>query len=658
MNASYQQLKRQPSSYVTALMLMVTLPHFQYIPSVSILGVIALSLWRLLISLKKLPAPNRLFSALITLFFAALVYQYEGGFTGITAGSHLLVMMTFCKLLESKSHRDEMLLIILSFFIVSTNFLYSQEIITAIYMFICLYVALYCLITVNQKHEYISLKNKNTLSTKMIVYSLPVMLILFIFFPRITGPLWKTSDDTQQAKTGLSDSMEPGQISKLIQSNELAFRAKFAKTPPSKKQLYWRALTLWDYDGKKWTRGNANEDEFSIKILDPGFEYTVTLEPHQKRWLFLLDLPYDISRPYQLISDFTAQSTKEVTKRLQYTAFSSTQFTSNQTLNLDNEFYALSVPEKNPLTRELAQSWRQQSSSDQEVIEKARQFFSTESFYYTLTPPGLTRTDSVDQFLFETRRGFCEHYASAFTVLMRHADIPSRIVLGYLGGQYNPLTAEYAIDQSMSHAWSEVWIENKGWVRVDPTAEIAPERVEQNLATALRDQVNLPLHLRINFPALENLRQLFDAIDSRWNQWFLDYNEKSQKQFLKFLTGNNLNLKEIGYLFMRVLLITLVISVVIYFFSSIKKRPDPFTLAYQSLCKKLARAGLEKSINEGPKDYQARIIKKIPRQKKEIEELFKLYIQKRYSRTNSTQTERQFIRAAKRFKVKKQLMVN
>ena len=653
-----QQLQQQSSTYVVVLMLLVSLPHFLYIPIWSVVTVLVLTGWRLLISAKKLSFPNRYFSGFITLLFSVLIYQYEGGFTGIEAGSHLLVVMSFSKLLESRSYRDFMLLIVLSFFIISTNFLYTQTIGTAIYMVFCLYAAILCLITINQNNNDFALRSRSNYTIRLILYSLPVMIILFVFFPRVTGPLWKTSDDTQRSKTGLSDSMQPGQISQLIRSNELAFRASFKDELPANSQLYWRALTLWHYNGKKWTQGEPFDEDVSIEISEPSTEYTVTLEPHNKQWLFLLDMPYQISPPFQLQTDFTSQAKKKITRHRQYTAHSATKFKVKQSLNRYNHELALSVPELNPATKRLVLEWKKTATSDQDIVNKAKQFFKRENFYYTLSPPGLTRKDEIDQFLFETRRGFCEHYASAFATLMRHAGIPSRIVLGYLGGTFNPITRELAIDQSMAHAWTEVWFAGKGWTRVDPTAEIAPERVEENLASALGDEANMPLHLRFNFPALEKLRQIFDAIDSQWNQWVINYNKKSQRKFLKFLTGENLNLKEVAYLFIKILLTALIVIFTIYFFGTRRQTTDPVTKAYIKLQTKLARAGLNKTLNEGPRDFHNRLIKHLPTQKRQLNELFELYIKEKYSDKKTERTAQQFIDAVRQFKVKKNLVVD
>lgn len=652
MNRLMHHFKSGPAGMIVMLMLLVTLPHFQYIPFWSVSIIILLAIWRTLIIFNKLPLPNKYLSALLTLTLSFFVYKHSGSFSGIAAGSHLLVMMAFCKLIESRTHRDYMLLIILSFFIISTNFLFSQDIGTAFYMFFCLFIAIISLINVNRKNTQFTFSHQLKLSGQLMAYSLPVMLILFVFFPRITGPLWKTNTDETQAKTGLSDSMSPGQISKLIYSNDLVLRARFENRIPANNQLYWRAMTLWNYDGKKWSMADIADEDVTIQVTDPGFDYTVTLEPHQKNWLFLLDLPYKLNNQSPIASDFTAQTTKKVSKILQYSARSTTQYKIKHQLSNINRNIALALPNLNAKTAALAHSWQQSSLTSNEIVDKAKDYFASNSFYYTLSPPGLTRQDSIDQFLFETRRGFCEHYASAFAVLMRHAGIPSRIVLGYLGGTYNPFSNEISVDQSMAHAWTEVWIDKKGWVRVDPTASIAPERVEKNLASAIENQEDLPFHLQIDSAVIQKIRQVFDAIDSGWNQWILNYNEDNQKQFLKLLTGSELNLKDISNLFIKILLATLIITASFYLFTGLKRKPDAVTAAYKKFCNKFAKAGYKKAKHEGPRDYQLRMAQAFPAKQQSIKQIIDLYINLKYSNHGSDEKKDKLIKAIGKLNLK------
>jgi len=640
-------------SQLIILMLMVSLPHFEYIPWWSVILVLLLSVWRSLIISKNKYRPGKVISASLTILSAIFIYQKSGGFSGISAGSHLLVVMAFFKLLESKNSRDYMLLVILSFFIIATNFLFSQSIATAAYMFLCLFCTLITMVSINQNKSVVPLREKAFISLKLIAFSLPIMIVLFLFFPRITGPLWNTNNDQPQAKTGLSDSMEPGLISQLVYSNELVFRAKFSNQIPPQHKLYWRAITLLNFNGKKWTTTSESEASAVLHINSSGYEYTVTMEASNKKWLFLLDLPYQISNKHHISSDFTSHTDKAINSLIQYTANSSQNYYISNNLDPHFESLALTTPGLNNKSRKLAEKWRQQSASSEEIINQALAFFTQQGFSYTLSPARLTRANGIDQFLFETREGFCEHYASAFAILMRHAGIPSRIVLGYLGGELNPIDNIISVDQSMAHSWTEVWINGKGWVRIDPTAAIAPDRINLNVSSALKDKKNLPLHLKINSETLLAIKQFMSAIDNQWNQWVLNYDETHQKKFLKFLTGADYSLKDISNLFIQIILITLLLTGFAYLFNNLKKKKDPIKNDYQLFLKKLTKAGLPKKISEGPRDYKDRLIKHFPAQKQEISFIIENYINLRYRKEIANASAERLRKAIRQFRVKK-----
>ena len=519
-------------------------------------------------------------------------------------------------------------------------------------MFFCIYMTLLTLLTINQNSTTIEFTEKSKISLKMIAYSLPIMLVLFILFPRISAPLWKTDSNQSLAQSGLTDSMEPGQISQMIYSNKLVFRAAFKNTTPAQNQLYWRAITLWDFNGKKWSRHNITEPIARINILDRGFEYNITLQPNNKKWLFLLDLPYQIDNGFSINTDFTARSENPVNTLLQYNAHSSAKYFISSKLSEPVKAAALHLPAINSRTAKLALSWKQSVKRPEEIIKKAIEYFSKQNFYYTLSPPLLNQPASVDQFLFETRQGFCEHYASAFSVLMRAAGIPSRIVLGYQGGDLNPYNNIISVDQSMAHAWTEVWLENKGWVRIDPTAAIAPDRVDKNIAAALKDQTGLPLHLQLDFAFLLKIKQMLSAIDNKWNQWILNYNKASQQKFLEFLTGKHLNLKQIALLFIQVLLAVLTITALVYFLNNLKRKHDPVTEAYKKFQSKLATAGFKKGLNEGPKDFEKRLVSKLPAEKEKIRKIINLYVDLKFRNNKKADNVGQFIQSVKKFRLR------
>ena len=378
----------------------------------------------------------------------------------------------------------------------------------------------------------------------------------------------------------------------------------------------------------------------------------MTLEPNNKKYLFLLDLPYLVNNDFNISSDFTARTHNPIKSLLQYTANSSQSYRITSQLDSNIREIALTTPGLNKQARQLALSWKRQSTKPEDIIKSALNYFAKQNFYYTLSPSKLTRKDAVDQFLFETHEGFCEHYASAFAVLMRAADIPSRIVLGYLGGKLNPINNVISVDQSMAHAWNEVWIDGKGWLRIDPTAAIAPERVTKDIASALKDQDGLPLHLQLDIAVIEKLKQFFDAIDNKWNQWILSYDKNKQKKFLQFLTGKDFSLREVSSLFIQLILITLALTSLFYFINNIKRQKDPVARAYQVFLKKLAKAGFSKAVNEGPRDYKKRLIASLPNQKQQISFIIEHYINLKFRKDFNNDTASRFIRAVQQFNVK------
>ncbi|MDH5392628.1 MAG: DUF3488 and transglutaminase-like domain-containing protein [Gammaproteobacteria bacterium] len=651
MRQHIDKLKSDPVSSVIFLLLLVSIPHFRYIPWWSILSVFSLLSWRLFIVIKPKAGAGKLITVLFTLLFSLLIYNHAGGFSGIVAGSHLLLVMTFLKLLESRCQRDYMLLVILSLFIIATNLLFSQTLPTALYMLCCVFITLVTLLSLSEKSSRITLFEKLKTALRLTAFSLPLMLVLFVFFPRISGQLWHTNDEQTRARSGLSDSMEPGKISQLVYSNERVFRADFATKQPEKKQLYWRALTLWHYDGKTWENNKPSETQTQIHLLDTGYKYTITVEASNNKWLYLLDLPVTISNSLSINTDFTALSPKTIRSLFQYSAHSASRYYMSNQLDSRSRSRALKLPGINTNTIALAQDWKRNSATPEAIIKKALTHFTTQNFYYTLSPAKLRNLASVDEFLFETRQGFCEHYASSFAVLMRAAGIPSRVVLGYLGGEANPYNNIISVDQSMAHAWNEVWIDNRGWIRIDPTASIAPHRVSKDIATALKGQQNLPLHLQLDFAGLQKIRQLFDAIDNKWNQWILNYNESTQKQFIEILSGKSVSLHDISYLFIKVILGTLVLTVIVYFLSAKRQKNDAVTKAYQKFLHKFENSGFSKRKNEGPADYTKRLESRFPQQSREISRIMNLYIELKFRKIKNADSADRFISSVRHFRL-------
>jgi transglutaminase-like putative cysteine protease len=446
--------------------------------------------------------------------------------------------------------------------------------------------------------------------------------------------------------------MTPGNISALIQSSAVAFRAEFDNQPPPQPQLYWRALVLWYFDGRSWERGKTNPTpQASIEPLSDVINYQITLEPHQQDWLFALDMPLEVPEPISYSNNFELSVRDKISSLYQYQLGSVPEYIIQSQLSPWERSAGLKIPtEGNPQTRALGRQLAQQYSDPQQIVSQVLAMFNAEDYHYTLNPPLTPGDDAVDQFLFQTRRGFCEHYAGSFALLMRAAGVPARVVLGYQGGTLNPLNQVITVRQSDAHAWVEVWLEQQGWLRVDPTAAIAPQRIERNLNAALDASEIRPLHMQLNNGLLQQLVFYWDAMDNQWKQWVIGYDDKLQQALLNRLFNQKLPFAEmILYMLVSFMLMLLAISL---FIMRPWKRPrvEPVQRSYQQFCNKLARLGVQRQDHEGPLDFAQRAAQQLPQQAASIELISRLYMRLRYQSGSSEKLLAQFQRMVRKFK--------
>jgi transglutaminase-like putative cysteine protease len=533
--------------------------------------------------------------------------------------------------MEMKNLRDAVLVLFLGYFLVITNFLYSQTIIAALYMLLVVLILTAVWIVCNRPSDDYPLKVKLRFAGTLLIQAVPLMVALFLFFPRVQGPLWGLPQDAYAGITGLSDTMSPGSLSQLTQSDAVAFRVKFDGEAPKTSVLYWRGPVLWRFNGRTWYAGRESISKPpELQALDKPLRYTVTLEPHNRNWLFALDIPGMFPPRAGITRDFLILSNAPVRNRMRYVIASYP----NYRIGIDEDpavlRRGLQLPRDfNPRARELAQSWRQAAGSDADIINHALNMFRKEKFFYTMLPP-LLGDNPVDEFLFDTRRGFCEHYASSFAFLMRAAGIPARIVTGYQGGDYNAIDDYYIVRQADAHAWVEVWLKQLGWVRIDPTAAVSPLRVESGIAAAVPATDPLPLLVRKNYPWLREARFIWDAMANNWNQWVLGYTQQRQAQFMTRLGMSEVTWQNMALALLAASgLIMLGLAGTILWRWRITPR-DPVQKAYHIFCGKLAKRGLTRGPAEGPLDYALRLEQAKPQQALPIRGISELYIGLRY----------------------------
>ncbi|MEE8321025.1 MAG: DUF3488 and transglutaminase-like domain-containing protein [Gammaproteobacteria bacterium] len=632
---------------------LTVLPHCSRLPLWIPLLHYCLTLSRLVMATLALAQKH---SAIVILLrqlvmFAALIgiYITFGTLVGRDAGVAMLVVLSGFKVLESKGTRDFYIAIFIGYFLIITNFIYTQSIPTAFFMCVVITILTASLITYNDTGKQLSVAARLKLSCSLFLQAVPIMLVLFLLFPRVAGPLWGLPKDAHTGLTGIDDEMAPGSISQLIQSDAIAFRAKFQGRKPEPEQLYWRGPVLWFSDGHKWTVGRRQHGKLStpIKTFGQASRYEITMEPTNKHWLFALEIPKGAPEQSYLTQDLQLKTRSPVRERKRYTLTSYTHFQIG--INHPSELIrALQLPEsRHRKTVQLAREWRQESNTPGEIIKRALHWFSNDDFYYTLTPP-LLGGDSVDEFLFSTKQGFCEHYAAAFVILMRAAGIPARVVTGYLGGEFNPVGDYIIVRQREAHAWTEVWIGEEGWRRIDPTAAVSPTRISEGIENALPDSViDIPFGLGEITIARDlwlRLQNTMDAINYQWNQWILGYGPKRQVQFLGQFGMEKIDWRgmTMGLMFMIVLNI---LCIMVWLFRQTSLSADPSRNAYDQFCKKLAKQGIVRRMSEGPIDFARRASLRRTDLAGDINRITALYVDIRYgSQLNGLKTLKQHIR--------------
>lgn len=603
---------------------LVLLPYTTHLPGWIAGFCAALLSWRAWLTWRQQALPPRWLLLLLSTAGLSGIYLDYGTFIGREAGVAMLVVLLACKLLEIRARRDLFVVIFLSFFLILALFFYSQSILVAFAMLLAMGLMLCVQLSMQFVHALPPLRTRLKLAARIMGLAMPLALVLFLLFPRIEGPLWGQPASSAGAGSGLSDSMSPGDISSLAMSEALAFRVRFLNGLPPAAELYWRGPVLGDFDGRTWRplrRTSGKRAPLLIETRQSSIHYQVTLEPSQQRHLFALEVPHSLphlrDNPVWLTADLELLTTRPLRQRVHYQASSSLNAAVQaQADSSDFAPWLLLPPGYNPATRDLAARLRQRTRSNAELVQATLAYFRNEPFHYTLEPPLLGR-HTVDEFLFSSRSGFCEHYAGAFVFLMRAAGMPARVITGYQGGEINPVDGQMSVRQSDAHAWAEVWLADQGWLRVDPTAAVAPERVttqsraplpaaEQGTFTnwsglgtlqhGLGQLWHTPLHL---------LRQGWEAANAGWDRWVLDYSSDRQQSLLAFFGIETVDWRVLTGLLLGIG--GLVSSLVLLPVLRQRRRLPPAEALYQSFCHHLKKLGHPKALHEGPRAYAQRL---------------------------------------------------
>lgn len=617
-NKWHDRLLALPAYYwILIAQIVVILPHAAYLPlwlmGFALISIVA-QLPRIKAKFTKVGHLKRLYQGMQMLGFllglVGLWLTYNTAF-GLDMGVAFLVLCLISKLWELYKRRDAYVVLNLSLFVLAALFLMDQGLITTVEVILGATAVLLAFIALNDDSNTRGDGRLRTLGV-LGIGALPLLVVLFLFFPRLP-PLWSVQLSGQQATTGVSDSMSPGDFANLSQSTELAFRVEFKDSRPPQGQLYWRGLVFSDFDGVTWRPSQSQQQwqwdriqqtpvwvenalataSDTVKLAPAN--YQVILEPTQQRWLFGLDYPFAQSQDISLTSDFTLLKNQPVTQQLRYDVLQFAPMRIDPILDDESRRLNLALPKQGNLkARALAQQLFAQSGSDPvRYIAAIERWINQTEFRYTLSPPRLGN-NRIDEFLFDTKAGFCEHYSSSFTFMLRAAGIPARVVAGYQGGSPSRGGNVWEVRQMDAHAWSEVWLEGQGWVRVDPTAFVAPERVEQGMdamtqaqgASMFGDGASAQISYQ-QYQMLQALRRLSDQASYYWQKDIVGYDQDKQADsLLKWLNISSV-MQQIVWLAAGAVTVMTVLALMIW--QRRRKRWHPADLPLAQLSKHLGK---------------------------------------------------------------------
>ena len=624
-----QQIPRNALAWIILCQVLLLAPHALRVPAWLLVLYLAAFGWRVQLYRDRLPAPARwLKLVLIGAAMAGIGMSY-GSLIGLEPTVALLLAAYALKLVESVSRKDAYVLIFLGFFLLITEFLFTQDLLIVLYAAIVAWLLTTALVALHRTGEGFELAPLRVAGV-MLAQAFPLMLVLFFLFPRI-GPLWNVPIRAHAAQTGMSDFLRPGDVARLTQSTDVAFRVSFEDEVPRAAELYWRGLVMSVLEDDTWRSLRFFEAPPSQRRPGPvdtagaSLDYSVIIEPTQQHWLYALRYARPRETGVMALADYTLYSPVVLESERRYSVRSWPQATIGLELDPWRRRLETRLPEGgNPRSRALAEELRAAAGSDDAYIERVLALFREQPFRYTLQPP-LLGDEPVDDFLFGTRAGFCEHYANAFAVLMRAAGVPARIVAGYQGGEINPMNGTVIVHQFDAHAWNEVWLEGRGWVRVDPTAAVSPARVEFGLETAVQEEGSFladsplsPLRYRgINW--VNTLRLRYDALTYRWQSWVVGFDSERQVELLGEWFGR-IDAKRFVAVLLGAFGVVLA-GVALSLLVRAGPRRDPVARAWGRLCRKLAARGLPVYPGDSPASALARARIAFPGSRAELDAL-------------------------------------
>lgn len=639
-----QRLTREQSDTLLLLLaaLAVLAPHVAHLPWWISLTIAVTLGWRALLTARNWRMPPIWLLLPVAVAAMAGVRAEFHTWVGRDTGVAMLTLLLGFKMLEMRARRDVMVVLFLSYFVLLSNFFYSQSMLMALHTVLALALLLTAQLSFQYGAYQPPLRQRMKLVGRLLATGVPMALLLFVAFPRIHGPPWGLPGDAFAGSSGLSETMSPGSISQLARSDALAFRVRFQGAHPSPTQLYWRSIVLGDYDGQSWTRvvprRGLQRPDIDIAVRGQPLAYELTMEVQHNRFLPALEL----SGPQLRVDGYLVRDTDEMEfvttitpdERLRYSTKAWLDYRLQTEANRSTLQGWLALPEGyNPRTLALAAQLGAAAASPPERVQRLLQFLRSGGYVYTLEPPLLGR-HAVDEFLFESKAGFCEHFAGAFVFALRAMGVPARVVTGYQGGELNPVDGVLSVRQSDAHARAEYWQAGLGWRRVDPTAAVAPQRLQPAADRRASSDSNTQLLQTLRSEAaslLGALRFRLAAINNHWQQWVLDYSPERQQALLDSARQRapapaSLWSIGAGALGVAVLLCGLA-------WLQRQRQRDPLQYLYARFCRLQARHGFVRAPHEGPQAYAQRLRARpaSAAQQAAMQEFLMLYSRLRYA---------------------------
>ncbi|MBT8139826.1 MAG: DUF3488 and transglutaminase-like domain-containing protein [Gammaproteobacteria bacterium] len=662
------QIPRNSIIWLLLAQLVVILPHTGRMSWWMIAIWLLCALWRMAMFRGEASYPGRAVRGVLVMLGSIGVAVSFGSVGGLDFAVALLILAFSLKLIEVRTRRDMFLVFNLALFIVAASFLFSQSVFLALYQIGSIVLIFTAMVAtqhaLHNRAPLLSLRK----SLRLVAQAVPVMLLFFLVFPRIP-PIWSVPTSGGGAGTGMSDSIEPGDIAKLNQSSKLAFVVEFESTRPPSIEMYWRGITLEDFDGRKWSaadsavsvgdRSRREELTEQIELYGVPLRYTLIVEPTKKNWLFALpvaQLQTDADRAGMkgifYTADYNLRKRTPLSERSELKVESYLDYRADWTLSQQARKNNLRLPRRsNPRARSLAQQMYARTGSTEQFVLAMQRYFLEKDFFYTLEPPELGR-HTVDEFVFDTRKGYCEHYANAFAFMLRAAGVPARVVVGYQGGEVNPHNNTLSVRQLDAHAWLEYWQAGEGWLRLDPTYTVAPERINFGLEGALARRPELgasrlsPLYLR-NLAMIKSVRLRLDAINHSWQRWVVNFDASQQRRVFERLMGSADPWK-LGLIVAGVLGAMLALLSFIILRPGAKDTRSPEHKLYRRFCRKMQkRLQLRRGKAETPLAFAARIAAQAPQCAEQADAITRQYMQIAYAGESGL---KQFKRSVERFR--------